>query len=77
MMVVVLSEWYRRRVLVHWDSSDGSEKAEVLAQALVLRLEQWLVEEMVLLKGLEGVGGGIIGNVLEVVNEVRGGVGVI
>lgn len=34
------------------------------------------MEVMVLLKGLEGVGGGIIGNVLEVVNEVRG-VGVI
>lgn len=30
-VVVVLSEWYRRRVLVHWDSSNGSEKAEVLA----------------------------------------------
>lgn len=62
--------------MVHWDSSNGSEKAEVLAEALVGRLEQWLVEVMVLLKGLEGVGGGIIGTVLEVVNEVRG-VGVI
>lgn len=55
--------------MVHWDTSNGSEKAEVLAEALVGRLEQWLVEVMVLLKGLEGVGGGIIGTVLEVVNE--------
>jgi len=75
-VVVMLSEWYRRRVLVDRDSSDGSEKAEVLAEALVLRLEQWLVEVMVVVKGLEGVGGGISGSVLEVVNEVRG-VGVI
>lgn len=31
MMMVVSGEWYRRRVLVHWDSSNGSEKTKVLA----------------------------------------------
>lgn len=30
-VVVVLGEWYWRRVLVHGDSSNGSEKAKVLA----------------------------------------------
>lgn len=41
---------------------------------MVLRLEQWLVEVVVLLKGLEGVVVAVavvvVGTVLEVVNEV-------
>ena len=76
---MVLCKWQRRRVLVHRDSSDGSQKTQLLAQALVLMLwlEQWLplvvvvkVMVVVLLKRLEGVVGITVLEV--VVNEVIG-----